>query len=929
MTRGNYDLVLRASPSLFQLTGKTHLGNQEKGVEYHDISMADDSKPSELELVLRKAWEARRDHHDGSSIEINNRYEFQLENVPGGPAIKECELVVNKVIRTGGSTTMFVVARDVSIQSRLFMLNAEQEKNLIARETAHTVKNLNTMAHHKLLDLLELLEDSKVLEKQGEKLPNIEAIAFADQLRQTLAIMMTAAQQTYQLSRVGEILRGDKQYLTTRVSECTRTWQKICGSNFMASPCAMQVLVDEFRIVAILSNGWSNALAHGDCTRMNETEIILQTDVSNKTLSISIVNASQHDELPFSKADETNMNDILDAQQVMDGFGASPAAKLTTQMGLAWMRKLCDGRLSLSSEGHGGKTTLTCVVDADFQDLLHCALAEYSRLRSPVLVSKIRSKNATSSATNSSKRLIETLAMNNSNASPSMHPVNGSTKNITATFDGETQKIIYSTNKVTGYYGEGMTTSSMKNMEKKDSAPYSDARIQENHSIVSQATATINSNLPLDLLTPSTNTSYDGRSNEAKLSMSCPSPSSLIRTNNPIFTSSPDQNSQTPYASAHLQSSTPTDIRVWDAALSAGLLRKYGITIVDDSRAFSIQMNRGFQKTFNIQNCKTLCGSKTTRYQNVLSLLRDEIKIEPALIILDRNLGHGINQDGNRVSMPTGDIVLTRLRQKGFDCCQILLTGDSAEQLEQYKNVYQGYYIDCVLDKHHLPAYVYIFEQYTQWICNKLPFGKLLLELELNEERSPLNMISGLRMMLVATQKELNLVKEQVQKYRSLTRLRHKDEAIVETSTSDSLLSDTSKLTKLVNSLVPPLVQTLVNAKNTFLALCKIDCIIDLIDEVLQDPTKALTDSLIAEEKSKSTISVMEIEQNTRKPVLLLSKLAREVILMQSIVKMAVEVLEEAEVKIRMPNSPNTKKSPNPLISINAIDRLGENSTGG
>jgi hypothetical protein len=101
----------------------------------------------------------------------------------------------------------------------------------------------------------------------------------------------------------------------------------------MASPCAMQVLVDEFRIVAILSNGWSNALAHGDCTRMNETEIILQTDVSNlKPLSISIVNASQHDELPFSKADETNMNDILDAQQVMDGFGASPAAKLTTQI---------------------------------------------------------------------------------------------------------------------------------------------------------------------------------------------------------------------------------------------------------------------------------------------------------------------------------------------------------------------------------------------------------------------------------------------------------------------------------------------------------------------------------------------------------------------------------------------------------------------
>ena len=61
----------------------------------------------------------------------------------------------------------------------------------------------------------------------------------ANQVRQTLAIMMTAAHQTYQLSRVGEILKGDKQHLTTRVSDCTLTWQKICANHFHADADAL------------------------------------------------------------------------------------------------------------------------------------------------------------------------------------------------------------------------------------------------------------------------------------------------------------------------------------------------------------------------------------------------------------------------------------------------------------------------------------------------------------------------------------------------------------------------------------------------------------------------------------------------------------------------------------------------------------------
>ena len=134
-------------------------------------------------------------------------------------------------------------------------------------------------------------------------------------------------------------------------------------------------------------------------------------------------------------------------------------------------------------------------------------------------------------------------------------------------------------------------------------------------------------------------------------------------------------------------------------------------------------------KAFNIKKCETLCGSKTTRYAEVCALLRDHQKVEPALIVLDRNLGHGINTSGERVEMPTGDIVSMRLRERGIDCCLILLTGDSCEQLEQYSRLLKGHFIDLVLDKHHLPSYIYIFEKYSKSsvstcfvFSNRIPF---------------------------------------------------------------------------------------------------------------------------------------------------------------------------------------------------------------
>ena len=805
-----FEISTRTSPSLFGLTGQSQLDDLRLGDKDHTCAEA-------LEKVLRKAWEAQKNHQDDGKLAGSFDFTSEFKLVVDGTS-KDCELVVNKVVRTATSTTMVAVARDVSNRSKAFMLDFEREKNSIARETAHTVKNLNTMAHHKLLELLDELKtvpialeqvrrDNQI--KRQPKLMEIRAKqreAFGVGIRQTLAIMTTAAQQTYQLSRVADIVRGEAAHLMTRVSECTSTWEKICTSNFHADADALALLVDEFRIVAILSNAWSNALAHGECTRMDETEIILLANHADKTLEVKVVNASLHDERPFESVDETTLDDLVESRQKMDGFGASPAAKLTTQMGLKWMRKLCEGRLSLKSEGNGGKTTLTCVLDADFSELEKSAMAAF-----------VRRGKAKSAATTAADVV-----------------------------DTAMELPIYSTERPTSELPLSRTSSGMSS------------------------------------------DSYD----EQRLSMVCPLPPTSATI--PVFTSSPNNSASplTPYASSHFELSERVDIRVWDAALSSALLRKFGVTIVDDSRAFAIQMQTGLAKAFNVDNCRTLCGSKTTRYAEICSLLHGDTDAEPALILLDRNLGHGINTDGKRLSMPTGDVVAACLRQNGFDCCLGLLTGDSNEQLKEYKRLYQGYLIDFVLDKHHLPSYVYIFEQYTQWITEKLPFGELLLgsmEVEENTEENRtlhrtkseeqmrlgalqtrcINKVRGLRKSLEAARTELNMLQNKVKIYRGVTRI------------------GDSKEGNSFESLVESLGETL-----PLLKVCKAHCLCALMEDVLLHPEAALAEALVAEDERESEVTELSGETTFRKPVLL-NKLAREVTLMQSIVVMAIGLLDE------------------------------------
>ena len=63
----------------------------------------------------------------------------------------------------------------------------------------------------------------------------------------------------------------------------------------------------------------------------------------------------------------------------------------------------------------------------------------------------------------------------------------------------------------------------------------------------------------------------------------------------------------------------------------------------------------------------------------------DTVQQENAiLMVLDRNLGHGLDSNGSRVAMPHGDVVGAQMRQQGFLGCVVLHTGDSAEQLKMY-----------------------------------------------------------------------------------------------------------------------------------------------------------------------------------------------------------------------------------------------------
>jgi len=913
--------------------------------------------PSGLLTMLRKAWDDHRT--DGS---WNSIFEFKIKHPIDG--FKDIELVVNKVNKVDGTTLMVAVARDISSRSKAFQLEFEKEKNLVARETAHTVKNLNTTAHHKLLDLLEELhempdsssdqtENEIEMEEKEEKekketersttLKNLKKLYrrrehFVEQIRQTLAIMMTAAQQTYQLSRVGEILRGEKQHLDTSVCDCTKTWQKICVANFFAEPDALALLVDEFRLVALLSNAWNNALSHGDCTRMNETQIILQARSPNM-LVVQVVNASQPDELPFDKY-HTDIDGRESAvsfeQHKKDGFGKSPAAKLTTQMGISWMKKLCAGRLTLKSEGHGGKTTLECIIDADFSELFKVAVADF-----------VIQRKKSNSPSNGNNQAMERRVVKAKEASPSTVELESeSFQNIAK------QKIGTNTSRDT--VNDDDTT----NNNNKKNKTYTNKR---------QTTPVINTRAPSPTITRS--------------------------KRSPSFTSSPRSSlsSLPPYANALLSKTTTGSSRGWDAALACALLEKFGITIVDDSRAFALCVRKGFGKAFGITKCNTICGSQSTRYKEVCSLLQNNAnyKDQPALIVLDRNLGHGINTEGQRVTMPNGDIISTRLRQKGMNCCLILLTGDSSEQLKQYSELYQGYFIDLVLDKHHLPSYVHIFEQYTKWISEKLSLGKILTNESIFRD---IGSVSCLCTILEEINSELVLVQDVVKKYRrcgnsgnngenstsevvkqlpvqkcddvkdegkeqeqedgivrrllgawnstSTTERKcddeddvkddekddekddkkddekddEKDEAIIQPLMSDALdhvyslheslnkrdeeenkdekderkEQEKEKMRGKKSEVV--LLQTSLRRVQPLLKLCKVKELSNMIDAILKDPSKALIEA--ADEAKLNNQEEME-EESLRKPGLLLH-LAREVSLITTIIKMAIHVLKQS-----------------------------------
>ena len=105
------------------------------------------------------------------------------------------------------------------------------------------------------------------------------------------------------------------------------------------------------------------------------------------------------------------------------------------------------------------------------------------------------------------------------------------------------------------------------------------------------------------------------------------------------------------------------------------------------------------------------------------------------LVVFDRNLGHGTNSsNGASAPMPNGDVVAAQMRQHGYEGCLILQTGDSSEQLQMYEHHYKGYYIDMILDKHHLPSYTHIYESFSSWVHERFYFGHFMMHQNVNKE---------------------------------------------------------------------------------------------------------------------------------------------------------------------------------------------------
>ena len=185
---------------------------------------------------------------------------------------------------------------------------------------------------------------------------------------------------------------------------------------------------------------------------------------------------------------------------------------------------------------------------------------------------------------------------------------------------------------------------------------------------------------------------------------------------------------------------------LWDTAFVQQILETHGMVVVEDSKALGLQIQKGLTKSYAITNVRILCGKKATRYQDICQLLDNVVgqkqKLQqlqqlhhstaqqhianPILVVMDRNLGHGLNKDGERVQMPNGDVVAANMRQKGYHGCLVLHTGDSDEQLKMYESHYKKYYIDMVLDKLHLPSYLHICERFSAWVAERFQFGTFM-----------------------------------------------------------------------------------------------------------------------------------------------------------------------------------------------------------
>ena len=525
-------------------------------------------------------------------------------------------------------------------------LHADRVMLDTARETAHAVKNLNTTALHKLFEMLDIIKargesrgiefqrrgdtegcvsiDATVASVAHAKSTDTTAAAtddplscLSEQIRQVIAMMSCAAHLTYQQSRVAGILRGEPAILTETLEAATKSWQDICGDRFYASPTARRLLVDRFRVMAVLSNAWGNALAHGDAERLNEVEISMRA-VPPNSLEVRVSNWCRADDKSFDGVDKytaelptapsgADYEYQSDAGLQFQGTSMHndqkhlSAAKLTTHLGLAWMRRLCDGNLTLCSEGHGGRTVMTCVLPADHSPL-----------------SKRQTKQKDS----------ETL--------PSL-----------------TRRL-------------KMTRSIAKSEECRTTT--SSSAILASHKV-----------------------------------------SKLL--------------------------SLPMDGEKWDVFLAKRLLEEYGMVLVEDSRVLSLQILQGLSRSHGVGasgRLRAICGEKAIRLSEIKALEIGAATERAVLVCIDRNLGHGVDEQGRRVAMPHGDEVAARMRQLGYHGCIILQTGASRSEVEDFEEHYMGYYIDHVLGKQQVatrdaeeirPLYTHIFLTFVKWLRRRFSLG--------------------------------------------------------------------------------------------------------------------------------------------------------------------------------------------------------------